>query len=58
MSDCVDQMSEIKYNSITEIYILTQMALCCKNQFRGVRVWGFGLPYQIQVSSSERMALL
>lgn len=58
MSDCVNQMSEIKYNSITEKYILTQMALCCKNQFSGVWVWAFGLPYQIQVSSSERMVLL
>lgn len=58
MSDCVDQMSEIKYNSITEIYTLTEMASRYKNQFRGVQAWSFGLPCQIQVSSSERMALL
>lgn len=38
MSDCVDQISKIKYNSIPEIYILTEMASCCKTQFRDVQV--------------------
>lgn len=47
MSDCVDQMPEIKHNSITVIYILTEMALCHKNLFRDVQVRNFALPNKI-----------
>lgn len=47
MSDCADQMSEIKYNSITVIYILIEMASCHKNQFRGVQVWDFTLLHKM-----------
>lgn len=46
MSDCVVQMPKIKHNSIRVIYILTEMASCHKNQFRGVQVWDFALPHK------------
>lgn len=56
MSDGVDQMSDIKYNAITEMCILTD---CCMLQesFWGVQVWGFGLAH-IQESPSEKTTLL
>lgn len=56
MSDCVDQMSDIKYNAITEMCILTD---CCvlRESIWGVHAWGFGLA-QIQESPSEKMTLL
>lgn len=56
MSDCVDQMSDIKYNAITEMCILTD---CCmlRESIWGVHAWGFGSAH-IQESPSEKMALL
>lgn len=47
MSDSVDQMPEIKHNSIRVIHILTEKASCHKNQFKGGQVWDFALPHKI-----------